>query len=304
MKINNLIGISSAINGGKDLVGKMVIYIDNDDNPTFEGFNSFIDIGGDFEVKKCADKLKDCVCLVIGCTRKDLENEVFKNTPLGKEWERYALKTSYCPNYPDNDITETIYFGTEEEAIDELVQLVRIYGKDYLDGNITKEVLTPRKILQLFGTQGGRRQVHPNIWVNSLFSDYKPKYVYGIDPANDNPKLHTSAIYPKWVITDVRFPDNEGVAVRKRGGLLIGIKRKFSLKFPEYAYLMDITRPSQKDEYSTPLALQNENIELYKSLTHESELSMGDHSWCDVVIENNGSIEDLFNKVLNALKNN
>ena len=31
---------------------------------------------------------------------------------------------------------------------------------------------------------------------------------------------------------------------------------------------------------------------------------MGDHSWCDVVIENNGTIEELFNNVLDAVKIN
>lgn len=37
-------------------------------------------------------------------------------------------------------------------------------------------------------------------------------------------------------------------------------------------------------------------------LTHNSENEMGDHSWCDVVIENNGGLEELFNNVLNAIK--
>ena len=32
--------------------------------------------------------------------------------------------------------------------------------------------LTPRKLLQLLGTDCGRDIIHPNIWVNALFADY------------------------------------------------------------------------------------------------------------------------------------
>jgi hypothetical protein len=40
-----------------------------------------------FKVVKFADKLKDFVCDLINCTREDLENEDFKNTLLGSEWD-------------------------------------------------------------------------------------------------------------------------------------------------------------------------------------------------------------------------
>jgi hypothetical protein len=64
--------------------------------------------------------------------------------------------------------------------------------------------LTPRKILQLLGTEAGREIIHPNIWVNSLFADY----------TTDS----------NWVITDVRFP-NEAQAIKDRGGIVIRIER-------------------------------------------------------------------------------
>jgi hypothetical protein len=40
-----------------------------------------------FKIVKFADKLKDFVCTLINCTRDNLENEEFKNTPLGDEWD-------------------------------------------------------------------------------------------------------------------------------------------------------------------------------------------------------------------------
>lgn len=40
-----------------------------------------------FKVVKFADKLKDFVCTLINCTREDLENENFKNSELGDEWD-------------------------------------------------------------------------------------------------------------------------------------------------------------------------------------------------------------------------
>jgi hypothetical protein len=64
--------------------------------------------------------------------------------------------------------------------------------------------MTPRLLLQLIGTECGRDIIHPNIWVNSTFADWKP---------------HCS-----WVITDTRFP-NEADAIKKRGGIVIRVER-------------------------------------------------------------------------------
>jgi hypothetical protein len=63
--------------------------------------------------------------------------------------------------------------------------------------------LTPRKILQLLGTEAGRNIIHPNIWVNALFADFEDS---------------------NWIITDVRFP-NEAQAIKDRGGIVIRVER-------------------------------------------------------------------------------
>lgn len=274
MKINDLIGVSGSINSGKDLVGGMLQYIDISDNPTYDEYQYETNLDHNYKIKKCAEKLKEVVAITIGCKRKDLEDEAFKNKELGEEWWRYEMK-----------------IGSEKVLISKgSYEQLSAHKKTYW--NLVK--LTPRMILQQFGTQGGRMVIHPNIWVNALFADWKqigsPLVVMakGLEPR-----------FPQWIITDVRFPENEGKAVKDRGGLLIGIKRHFALKHPEYAFRAYKDRP-----YDVPSMLMNDNEKLFDSLNHESELAMGDHSWCDVVIENNGTIEELFNNVLDAVKIN
>jgi hypothetical protein len=272
--MNNLIGISGGIKAGKDLIGEMIQYIGDcvDQHISYGDFtNGYYPSGHRppiYEIKKCADKLKDCVCLILGCTREQLEDRDFKENVLGEEWWYYLRAKNRTPKmYPYLD------------------------GKPDFDCVLIK--LTPRLLLQILGTEGGREVVHPNIWVNALFSDYKP-----ITTKMGQNFMETTTSFPNWIITDVRFPNNEGKAVSSRDGLLIGVKRKFALRFPEYDDLIDCT----VDEYETPSDLEDINPELYKNLMHESETSMGDHSWCDVIIENNGTIEELFNNVLNAVQ--
>jgi hypothetical protein len=156
---HNLIGISGKINSGKDLAGKILN-----------------DLSGDiFENKKFADKLKDIVCMLIGCTREQLEDREFKEKELGEEWRQYF-----------NDDYDLV---CEKEST-------------------FSSLLTPRKLLQLLGTEAGRQVIHNNIWVNALFADYD-----------------TSSNYDSnWIITDVRFP-NECQAIKDRGGIVIKINR-------------------------------------------------------------------------------
>ena len=40
-----------------------------------------------FKNVKFADKLKDCVCILLGCTRSQLEDREFKESYLSSEWD-------------------------------------------------------------------------------------------------------------------------------------------------------------------------------------------------------------------------
>ena len=324
MELNNrLIGISGQIKVGKDLVGEMVCYIGDGltKEPTYKGFlqsqkttKYSIDRTKTYVVKKYADKLKDCVCLILGCTREQLEDREYKELELPEHWDRYRLDSVYIPETLDSEYherhTDTKYFATLDEATTYGVYHTeelnvpddkRLFGMSAdWSYEVEREALTPRKLLQLLGTEGGREIIHPNIWVNALFNEYRTyneanrlfHYRESFDLDND---LKFEEQFPKWVITDVRFPNNEGKAVTDRGGLMIGVRRKFALRFPSFAHL------KARDSYETPRPLYPLNRELHKILYHESEILMSDHSWCDVVIENNGTMEELFDNVLNAV---
>lgn len=155
-----ILAISGKSQSGKDTVGKIIQYLTHcrNDKTTWEEWQLLQNTKMcDWKIKKFADKLKDIVCLLIGCTREQLENESFKNTELGEEWLSYK---SYKSNYQHPKL-----FINYEEAYK---------YSDELPHNIEKVILTPRLLLQLLGTECGRNIIHPNIWVNSLMSDYKP----------------------------------------------------------------------------------------------------------------------------------
>lgn len=65
--------------------------------------------------------------------------------------------------------------------------------------------LTPRKLMQLIGTEFGREMIHNDIWVDLLFENY------------DSTK--------KWIISDVRF-ENEAIRILKAGGYLLQVVSK------------------------------------------------------------------------------
>lgn len=86
-----LLGIGGKANSGKDLVGRIIQYLTSgaEEKYTFEeyeeNFPKFGTILGylpNWEIKKFADKLKDIVCLLIGCTRQQLEDRGIKSLSL------------------------------------------------------------------------------------------------------------------------------------------------------------------------------------------------------------------------------
>jgi hypothetical protein len=270
-----LIGISGKIGSGKDTVGVIIQYLLclklNTLAPHQFKFEDFVrspasnEIQSGFKIKKFADTLKDIVCLLIGCTREQLEDREFKKKELGEEWYRVRLYI--------NDKLEGIYLS--EAEIKEKYQ-----SKIYEVGvKIDDSPLTPRLLLQLLGTEAGRNIIHPNIWVNALFSKYKADintyhHVYSKEGVNHG--LQTLE-YPNWIITDMRFP-NELKAVKDRGGISIRVNRK-PFKW------IDI------ESWETETGKKVERVE-----EHPSETAL-DNAEFDYVIENDSTIEDLIHTV-------
>ena len=166
----------------------------------------------DVEIKKFADKLKDIVCLLIGCTREELENPKFKEKELGEEWGVWKVVK--------NDGTQ---FGGIHENKKDAEFTLSICS--WSNCQVVFEKMTPRKMLQQVGTDLFRNQLHPNTWANATFADYQ----------NDN-----------WIITDVRFP-NEAQAIKDRGGIIIRVERPNLLNNQNNINLEHISETSLDD---------------------------------------------------------
>lgn len=76
--------------------------------------------------------------------------------------------------------------------------------------------MTVRDLLQKLGTDACRNGLHENTWVNALMADYTPVTHSDRDPGG--------FIYPNWIITDTRFP-NEAQAIKNAGGIIIRVDR-------------------------------------------------------------------------------
>jgi len=184
----DIIGISGKIGSGKDTFASM-----------FRHHSEY-----SWEIKKFAYKLKQIVSLLTNIPIEELEKEEVKNAPLNENWRRwFFVNNGIDHDGIFKDFTYPDYFASEDEAKKNHKYLVEISGEGKY--RIESEVLTPRKILQILGTEAGRDLIHPQIWVNCLFAD-----------------LHENS---NWLITDVRFP-NEAKAIKDNGGILIRINRK------------------------------------------------------------------------------
>lgn len=279
-----LFGVSGKISSGKDTVGKIIQYlvwksrVEKGELPlsvySFSDFareTSFGKNQSGYEIKKYADKLKDFVCMLIGCTREQLEDQEFKNKILPEEWAKYCI-TTIEGNWAVSTNGHPYYFTTKEAC--------EIHLQDILNFKVSKHYMTPRLLLQIIGTECIRDKVHPNAWVNALFADYKAnnlKYHHAYTKEGVNHGLQTLG-YPNWIITDMRFP-NELEAVKSRGGITIRINRPYS---------------TVVGDNGIPATFNHTQF-------HPSETALDDAEF-DYTIENDSSIEDLIHTVSLILK--
>lgn len=273
-----IISFSGKIGSGKDLAGNICKILLQSPHLNNEGVETFLskklyESEGNWEIKKWADKLKDIVCTILNCSREQLEDREFKETKLGEEWDKFKVVRTKITKF--ERIDETFYFSTIEEA--NKFKLNNL-NYDYF-GEIEKVEMTPRLMLQLLGTECGRNIIHPDIWVNSLMAEYKSKLSSNnpVDDLDWEPRF----IYPNWIITDTRFP-NELEAVEKREGITIRVNRSKSRK----VFLMNA----------------HETINtFYKE--HPSETALDDSTF-DYEIINDGTIPELIDKIRNILIEN
>jgi hypothetical protein len=128
--------------------------------------------------------------------------------------------------------------------------------------------LTPRWVLQYWGTEVCRQGFHDDIWIASL--EYK------LLKSKDNV-----------VISDCRFP-NEISALKKAGGKIVWVKRG---ELPSW--------------YQTALlANQGSNValnEMKMLKIHSSEWAWLGNDF-DFEIDNNGTIDELYSKIVKVLE--
>lgn len=291
-----IISTSGHIGSGKDTIAKIIQFLTlpNEFSKTTRDIladkecNWYCANKSNWQIKKFADTLKDIVCLLIGCTREQLEDQSFKDTELGEEWWKISFigksqKREYYP-YLDKDLYN--------------------YNFSYSETIIIRT--TPRLLLQLLGTDCGRDIIHPNLWVNSLMNEYKPlnEKVFNTYLNNNGTiSKKEELIYPSWCITDMRF-ENELEAVKAKQGITIRVNS------PEFYYLNTITNEVEKSRrgimnkidypHLTPLENTDRRV-LNSKYFHISETALDKHEF-DYYIMNNEGIEDLIEKVKIILK--
>jgi hypothetical protein len=132
--------------------------------------------------------------------------------------------------------------------------------------------LTPRLVLQLWGTEVGRRAFHDDIWIASLEN-----------------KLRN--VKDDIVITDCRFP-NEIKAIKKSGGKVIRI-----------------VRGPEPDWYDTAITYNKGMKKIGWSLSKSELARLGVHaseySWVgtdfDVVVDNNSTLDNMYEQLKNLV---
>lgn len=128
--------------------------------------------------------------------------------------------------------------------------------------------ITPRHILQIWGTEVCRNGFHKDIWVFSV---------------ENKLRLAKDDI----VITDCRFP-NELQAIKDAGGITIRVER--GSKPDWYEFAAALSKGPTHDAYDIA------KNKLEQLQVHASEYSSVGLDY-DFIIENNGSIDDLHKKI-------
>jgi hypothetical protein len=266
-----------------------------------------------WKIKKYADKLKDIICILTGCTREQLEDIEFKNSKLPDEWIRYGYANGFIRKYISNGEMGTPVMNNKQCSKERYEEELRINWKTaYI------QHLTFRNLLQYVGTQLFRNQLHEDCWVNALFANYEPNIYWMCDRCdNENiiqllqiPSrfkeqgyLEDEFVCPNckgeesegditqvindnpsnWIITDTRFI-NEAKAIEDRGGFNIRINRKDN---------------SDKEGFILKTRNHGNKLIVHQD-KHPSETALDQYAF-KYVIDNNGSIEELIEKVKEIL---
>ena len=261
-----IIGISGKKQSVKNTVANIIQYLIAQKNGFCpNGLNSYtvgqLETGSNWEQKQFAGKLKEIICILTGCSLEDLEKEEFKNSFLPKEW------------------------------------------------NIDNRRITYRWLLQSLGTDV-IREIHGNAWINALMREYKEVDGYDIhneyirlggkgistlkdkvinDRVQEKLKDYIKRNTSNWIITDVRFP-NELNTIKEKKGIVIRVNR----------YHIDKCTIGLIHNKNCVADVTCYECNHYNQSNHPSETSL-DNARFDYVIDNDGTVEELIEKVKQIL---
>lgn len=161
-------------------------------------------------------------------------------------------------------------FGWDRELLEGRTKAAREWREQQDDWwtNRLGRVITPRWVLQYWGTEVCRSGFHDDIWIASLEN-----------------KLRNSS--DNIVISDCRFP-NEIKSIKAAGGIVVWVKRGELPEWYNYAVMAN----------DGDIAAR---IELDRFKVHASETAWVGTKF-DEIVDNNGSIEDLYNQVKNLVQ--
>lgn len=168
----------------------------------------------------------------------------------------------------------SVMFGWPRELLEGDTEVSRKWREEpdvFWSEKFDKE-FSPRLALQLMGTEAGRNVFHKDIWVISLLNRSKGKDV---------------------VVTDVRF-QNEIKFIQDNGGIIIRVKRG---EEPEWYEAAESFNRGPKKNMTWALSKKK----MATVQMHQSEWDWIGSEF-DYVIENDGTINDLGNKVNEVLQ--
>ena len=164
-------------------------------------------------------------------------------------------------------------FGWDRELLEGLTTEARAWREQvdpWWAERLGMPHLTPRWVLQHWGTEVCRQGFHDDIWIAALENRLRSR------------TGHT-------VISDVRFP-NEVHAIRNAGGRIIWIKRGAD---PEWCSTL-----VQMREHDIALGIRTDYMRQFN--VHASEWAWVGTQF-DAIVDNNGSVEQLYEQLKNLV---
>ena len=172
-------------------------------------------------------------------------------------------------------------FGWDRELLEGSTLESRIWRETvdpWWSQRLGRPQLTPRWILQQWGTEVCRKSFHDDIWIAALENRLRTR------------TGHT-------VISDVRFP-NEIAAIRRAGGVCVWVQRGELPEWYDCAYTENTTPDDRQWLLEDAYQLMPQKY----PTVHQSEWVWIGTKF-DAVVDNNGTVEQMHEQIKNLLLN-